>query len=94
MLSIVALSIVNAIKDIFLRFQIPFSKLRGQCCDGCSTIAGAKSGVATRIQEIQPRAVFTHCYGHALNPKDLIMEVLRLNIQQLKVSIEGLFLRV
>ncbi len=67
MLSIDALSIVNAIKDIFLRFQIPFSKLRGQCYDGCSTMAGAKSGVATRIQEIQPRAVFTHCYGHALN---------------------------
>ncbi len=30
-------------------------------------MAGAKSGVATRIQEIEPRAVFTHCYGHALN---------------------------
>ncbi len=30
-------------------------------------MAGAKSGVVTRIQEIQSRAVFTHCYGHALN---------------------------
>lgn len=23
--------------------------------------------MATRIQEIEPRVVFTHCYGHALN---------------------------
>ncbi len=67
MQSIDALSIVNVIKDILRRFQIPFAKLRGQCYDGCSTMAGAKSGVATRIPEIEPRAVFTHCYGHALN---------------------------
>ena len=26
-----------------------------------------KAGVATKVQEIEPRAVFKHCYGHALN---------------------------
>ena len=62
-----AQSIVDAIKDAFLRFQIPFTKLRGQCYDGCSTMAGARAGVAVKIQELEPRAVFTHCYGHALN---------------------------
>ena len=62
-----AQSIVDAIKDAFLRFQIPFPKLRGQCYDGCSTMAGARAGVAVKIQELEPRAVFTHCYGHALN---------------------------
>ena len=35
--------------------------------DGCSTMAGAKGGVATKIQQIEPKAVFTHCFGHALN---------------------------
>ena len=30
-------------------------------------MAGAKAGVAAKIEEIEPRAVFTHCYGHALN---------------------------
>ena len=60
-------SIVTVIKDAFLRFELPFAKLRGQCYDGCSTMAGAKSGVAVRIEEIEPRAVFTHCFGHALN---------------------------
>ena len=38
-----AQSIVDAIKDAFLRFQIPFTKLRGQCYDGCSTMAGARA---------------------------------------------------
>lgn len=59
--------IVAAIRDVFLRYQIPFAKLRGQCYDGCSTMAGSRGGVAVKIQEIQPKAVFTHCYGHALN---------------------------
>ena len=60
-------SITSAIKDALLRFQIPISKVRGQCYDGCSTMAGARGGVAAKIQQLEPRAVFTHCYGHALN---------------------------
>ena len=62
-----AQSIVDARKDAFVRFQIPTAKLRGQCYDECSTMAGAKTGVAVRINELEPRDVFTHCYGHALN---------------------------
>ena len=30
-------------------------------------MAGSRSGVATLVQQEEPRAVFTHCYGHALN---------------------------
>lgn len=62
-----AQSIVTAVSDALLRFQIPFARIRGQCYDGCSTMAGAKGGVAAKILEIEPRAVFTHCYGHALS---------------------------
>ena len=60
-------SIVSVLLDALLRFQIPLSKLRGQCYDGCSTMAGTKSGVAAQISAKEHRAVFTHCYGHALN---------------------------
>ena len=60
-------SIVDVISDVLLRFRIPFSKVRGQCYDGCSTMAGAKAGVAARIAQKEPRAVYTHCFGHALN---------------------------
>ena len=30
-------------------------------------MAGAKAGVAVKIEKMEPRAVFTHCYCHALN---------------------------
>jgi len=59
-------SIVTVILDALIRFQVPLTMIRGQCYDG-STAAGARSGVAKRIQEKEPRAVFTHCFGHALN---------------------------
>ena len=69
--SIDAESIVDVMKDVMkdalVRFQIPMAKLRGQCYDGCSTMAGARAGVAKKVEELEPRAVFMHCYGHALN---------------------------
>lgn len=63
-----AQSIVSIMKDAFLQFQITQAKLRGQCYDGCSTITGAKAGVAAKIEEIEPRAVFTHCFHSLLWP--------------------------
>ena len=30
-------------------------------------MSGYKSGVATIIREEEPRAIYTHCYGHSLN---------------------------
>ena len=62
-----AQSIVDVMMDAFLRFQIPLAKLRGQCYDGCSTMAGARAGVAAKITKMEPRAVFTHCYVYTLN---------------------------
>ena len=32
-----------------------------------STMAGSKVEVAAMIKKIEPRAPYTHCYGHALN---------------------------
>ena len=49
------------------RMNLSFSKMRGQCYDGAASMAGQKEGVATCIQQLEPRAVYTHCYGHALN---------------------------
>ena len=60
-------TMTKAIKDVFLRFDLPFSKLRGQCYDMAAAMAGKKSGVATQIRKLEPRALYTHCYGHALN---------------------------
>ena len=43
------------------------TKCRGQCYDGANTMRGPKSGVATQLLRDEPRAVYVHCYGHALN---------------------------
>ena len=39
----------------------------GQCYDGAANMAGCRSGVATHIAAEESRAIYTHCYGHALN---------------------------
>ena len=59
--------IISFIKDILLRMDLRIENCRGQCYDGASTMAGHKSGVAKGIMELEPRALYTHCYGHALN---------------------------
>ena len=60
-------ALVTIIKDILVRLNISINKLRGQCYDGAAAMCGSKRGVATIIQQEEPRAVYTHCYGHALN---------------------------
>ena len=54
-------------KDTFTRLNLSFSKLRGQCYDSASAMKGIRSGLVPRIQEIESRAVYTHCYGHSIN---------------------------
>ena len=62
-----AATLTMAANDTLCRMNLPLSKLRGQCYDGASAMSGAKSGVAKKIQEEEPRAVYTHCYGHSIN---------------------------
>ena len=47
--STTAESITSTILDTLLRFQVPLTKLRGQCYDGCSVMAGSRNGVAAKI---------------------------------------------
>ena len=47
--------------------NISITKLRGQCYDGASSMAGSKRGAAAQLLKEEPRAIFTHCYGHSLN---------------------------
>ena len=58
--------IYAAITDGLL-LNLAISKVRGQCYDGAATMSGAKSGVVARLYAAEPRAIFTHCYGHSLN---------------------------
>ena len=59
--------IFKALKDVLLCYNLPVSKVRGQSYDGAANKSGSKNGVVTKIQEIETRAVYIHCYGHLLN---------------------------
>ena len=59
--------LVQSIKDALLRINVQLSKCRGQCYDGASNMNGSRSGVATQISREEKRALYTHCFGHALN---------------------------
>lgn len=65
--SIDAATLHAVLKDVLIRMNLSVLKLRGQCYDGASSMSGLKSGVATRFSEEEERAIYTHCYGHALN---------------------------
>ena len=60
-------TIVATIKDALVRLNLVLSKCRGQCYDGASAMSGVRSGLAKQLNEDENRAVFLHCYGHALN---------------------------
>lgn len=62
-----AATLTTVIKDVFLRLNLRFDRVRGQCYDGASAMSGSKSGVAKQISDLEPRAIFTHCYGNVLN---------------------------
>ena len=65
--SLQALSLVQILTDVMLRLNLKIGLCRGQCYDGASLMSGTKNGVAKLICDDEPRAVYTHCYGHALN---------------------------
>lgn len=60
-------SLVSVIKGVLKDHNLSVCKLRGQCYDGAATMAGTKAGVAKKLSDEEPRAVYTHCYGHAIN---------------------------
>jgi hypothetical protein len=65
--SIDADTLIAIIRDVLLRLNLKLENCRGQCFDGASNMQGVRKGVATQIRKEQPKAIYTHCYGHALN---------------------------
>jgi len=59
--------LVSVLKDVLLRLNLSLTNCRGQYYDGAANMAGIRTGVATQISQCKQRAIFTHCYGHALN---------------------------
>ena len=62
-----SLTCKSVIQDALIWLPMSIDKCLGQCYDGASNMLGMKTGVTTRIQELQPKAYPTHCHGHSLS---------------------------
>ena len=60
-------TIVAAIKESLLRFNLSLDSCHGQIYDGASNMLGKKSGVAVQLSAIQPKTLPTHCFGHSVS---------------------------
>ena len=60
-------ALFELLKEILGAVGLCFSNMRAQCYDGASNMRGRYSGLSTRVKEIEPRAIYTHCYAHILN---------------------------
>ena len=60
-------TIVSVIRDMLVRMNFSLSRCRGQCYDGAANMKGGNTGVAKQLLDEEPRALYTHCYWHALN---------------------------
>ena len=65
--SIPSEALVVVIKDTLVRLNLKIEHCRGQGYDAASCMCGTKKGVTKMLLDEETRAVFTHCYAHALN---------------------------
>lgn len=62
-----AATLVSVIKEQLFDGGFPIETLYFQCYDGASNMKGQYSGVAARIRQIAPKAIYIHCHSHLLN---------------------------
>ena len=54
-------------KSVLQDLGLNIKSMVGQCYDGTTCMSGVQKGVAARMQEIVPEAVYVHCCAHRLN---------------------------
>ena len=47
--------------------DLSISNCQGQCYDQVSNMSGVRRDIATQFLSEEPCALYSHCYGHALN---------------------------
>ena len=60
-------AIVDHILQLLADRELAAADLRGQTYHGPGAMAGKNKGAASHIQEVFPKAIYTHCAAHALN---------------------------
>lgn len=71
----------HTIKQYLQQLGISLNKMHGQAYDGASNMSGKFKGVASRFQEEEPKALYTHCHAHLL---DLAVQRFCEEIRQLR----------
>ena len=83
-------TILNKIQD---EWGLDMDNCRGQTYDGTGVMAGKRKGVSTRILNLHPKAIYTHCASHILNlcvVKSLNLQIVK-NMMGLADSISRFF---
>ena len=60
-------AIFNYIMTALTELDVDISNCVSQCFDGASVMSGCHTGVKAKINEVNPTAVYIHCYAHQLN---------------------------
>ncbi|KAJ8895244.1 hypothetical protein PR048_000569 [Dryococelus australis] len=60
-------TLANLLKNVLLSLELDIKNLRAQCYDGASNMRCPHKGVAARIVEDNPTAMYIHCNAHVLN---------------------------
>ena len=60
-------TLYQVIKDVLVPLNLSITKARGLYYDGAAAMSGCRSGVAKRIMDDEPKAIYTHCYGYSLD---------------------------
>ena len=59
--------LLELLKKVIAEHGLKLEHIVGECFDGASNMSGIHKGVAARMKECCPRAVYVHCYAHVLN---------------------------
>jgi hypothetical protein len=60
-------ALLDKVKVVLSENCLRFDKLVGTCMDGAANMRGIHNGLATRIRQLAPKALYTYCYAHKLN---------------------------
>lgn len=74
---IIGKALAEVILQHLSEWGLSLADLRGQCYDGASNMAGARSGCRTIIQQQAPKAIYIHCAAHRLNLSACKIQVFR-----------------
>ena len=69
----------KSVVKVLARVNLQVSESRAQGYDGASNMSGHLTGLAARVKEISPLAIYVHCCNHRLN---LVVQKIGLDVPE------------